>query len=202
MTEFTGRYRKRPVEIKAVQLNDRNWRQAYQWIKDTDTYVDTVRDAVDAPDGIVFRTPEGDRLARVADWIVRDGAGGFRKYTDEDFQVTYEPAAAPSVPADRAAVLREADWIVEHCPDHGCVEPETDGCHCEIAERLRRMADEAQQDETEHRPTEDLLNGTQQCGHDDYHDAHSWADQPHIWCPGHSYDEDAAQQADTAGEQQ
>lgn len=47
--------------------------------------------------------------------------------------------------ADRAGVLREADWIVEHCPDHGCVEPETDGCHCEIAERLRRMADEAQQ---------------------------------------------------------
>lgn len=44
-----------------------------------------------------------------------------------------------------AAVLREADWIVEHCPDHGCVEPETDVCHCEIADRLRLMADEPQQ---------------------------------------------------------
>jgi hypothetical protein len=47
-------------------------------------------------------------------------------------------------PVGRAAVLAEADWIVEHCPDHGCVEPATDGCHCEIADRLRRMADEAQ----------------------------------------------------------
>ncbi|MFI8206857.1 hypothetical protein [Streptomyces sp. NPDC085937] len=43
---------------------------------------------------------------------------------------------------DRTAVLREADWIVEHCPDHGCVEPATEVCHCEIADRLRRMADE------------------------------------------------------------
>ncbi|MEU3945425.1 hypothetical protein [Streptomyces sp. NPDC029526] len=38
----------------------------------------------------------------------------------------------------RAAVLCEADWVVEHCPDHGCVEPSTEVCHCEIADRLRR----------------------------------------------------------------
>lgn len=24
------------------------------------------------------------------------------------------------------------------------------------------------------------------CGHDDYHDGHHWADQPHTWCPGHA----------------
>jgi hypothetical protein len=36
--------------------------------------------------------------------------------------------------------------------------------------------------------TEQLAGGTQQCGHDDYHDAHEWADQPHIWCPGYSTD--------------
>ncbi|MFF7310530.1 hypothetical protein [Streptomyces sp. NPDC008137] len=34
---------------------------------------------------------------------------------------------------------------------------------------------------------------TQQCGHDDYHDPHEWADQPHVWCPGHSLDADEAQ---------
>lgn len=28
--------------------------------------------------------------------------------------------------------------------------------------------------------------GTRQCGHDDYHDVHEWADRPGIWCPGHS----------------
>ena len=51
--------------------------------------------------------------------------------------------AVLDAPADRAAVLREADWIVEHCPDHGCVEPSTAVCHCEIADRLRRLAGEA-----------------------------------------------------------
>jgi hypothetical protein len=31
--------------------------------------------------------------------------------------------------------------------------------------------------------------GTGQCGHDDYHDPHEWADRPGVWCPGHSFDE-------------
>ncbi|WP_158506253.1 MULTISPECIES: hypothetical protein [Streptomyces] len=30
-----------------------------------------------------------------------------------------------------------------------------------------------------------------QCGYSDYHDPHEWADQPHVWCPGHSYGTDA-----------
>ena len=58
-----------------------------------------------------------------------------------------EPAAvsaAVAPPTNPTAVRHEADWIVEHCPDHGCVEPSTEVCHCEIADRLRRMADEAQ----------------------------------------------------------
>ncbi|MEV1042371.1 hypothetical protein AB0J01_38025 [Streptomyces sp. NPDC050204] len=32
--------------------------------------------------------------------------------------------------------------------------------------------------------------GPRQCGHDDYHDAHEWADLPHIWCPGYSLTEE------------
>ncbi|WP_370667068.1 hypothetical protein [Streptomyces sp. IBSBF 2507] len=56
--------------------------------------------------------------------------------------------------ADQTASFRaQAEWIVEHCPDHGGVEPATDVCHCEIAERLRRMADETPAAETEaHEP--------------------------------------------------
>jgi hypothetical protein len=55
--------------------------------------------------------------------------------------------ALPS-PDQRSAVRAEIDWIIEHCPEHGCVEPETEVCHCEIAERLRRLAGEAQQEPT------------------------------------------------------
>lgn len=43
---------------------------------------------------------------------------------------------------------------------------------------------------------EEPISATQQCGHDDYHDAHQWADKPHIWCPGHSFEADAAEAGD------
>jgi hypothetical protein len=77
-----------------------------------------------------------DRIAEaLRPWVFDSGHGA------------EEGAAADAVLAvlpttDRTAVLREANWIVEHCPDHGCVEPSTEVCHCEIADRLRRMADE------------------------------------------------------------
>lgn len=32
------------------------------------------------------------------------------------------------------------------------------------------------------------VGGVRPCGHDDYHDAHDWADQPDVWCPGRWYD--------------
>lgn len=44
-------------------------------------------------------------------------------------------------PPQTSAYLTEAERIVEHCPDHGCVEPEWEVCHCEIADELRRLAD-------------------------------------------------------------
>ena len=52
-----------------------------------------------------------------------------------------------------------------------------------------RVVGEAQQDETQ--DDEEQFGGTRQCGHDDYHSAHEWADQPHTWCPGHSVDQPA-----------
>ncbi|MGW1160406.1 hypothetical protein ACWD48_19740 [Streptomyces sp. NPDC002519] len=51
-------------------------------------------------------------------------------------------------------------------------------------------------------PDGELETGTRQCGHDDYHDAHEWADRPGVWCPGVSYadDEPAAAGSAAAGE--
>jgi hypothetical protein len=52
------------------------------------------------------------------------------------------PATVPPAPADQTAPLTLVDRLIEHCPDHGCVEPEwEDGCHCEIVPLLRRLAD-------------------------------------------------------------
>ncbi|MEU1919320.1 hypothetical protein ABZ742_04005 [Streptomyces albogriseolus] len=83
------------------------------------------------------------RLAIARQWL--DEMGSDRTVDELDnaeFGEFADAVLAVLPPTDRTAVLREADWIVEHCPDHGCVEPSTEVCHCEIADRLRRMADE------------------------------------------------------------
>lgn len=42
------------------------------------------------------------------------------------------------------ALLALVDKLIEHCPDHGCVEPEwEDGCHCEIVPLLRGLTVES-----------------------------------------------------------
>lgn len=75
------------------------------------------------------------KAERAADLL----AGSHRRAEQAEARVAVLEQQHTSLQAD---VLREADWIVDHCPDHGCVEPETEVCHCEIAGRLRRLADE------------------------------------------------------------
>lgn len=50
--------------------------------------------------------------------------------------------------------------------------------------RAVRPVPAASEDTTE--TDDEPETGTRQCGHDDYHDPHEWADRPGIWCPGHS----------------
>ncbi|OKH91458.1 hypothetical protein AB852_28245 [Streptomyces uncialis] len=33
----------------------------------------------------------------------------------------------------------------------------------------------------------EVAPSNRQCGHDDYHAPHEWADRPAVWCPGHSH---------------
>jgi hypothetical protein len=86
---------------------------------------------------------DGNMPCRCGDWREPGPMGS----DEDDWDAHLADAVLSVLPAttNRAAVLHEVDWIVEHCPDHGCVQPETEVCHCEIADRLRRMAVEAQQ---------------------------------------------------------
>ncbi|MFJ7782226.1 hypothetical protein ACIQY8_05860 [Streptomyces albidoflavus] len=63
------------------------------------------------------------------------------------------------------------------------------GLEQENAELARRLAEV----ETETHIVADDCPGcprVEQCGYDDYHDPHPWADQEHVQCPGHSYEDD------------
>lgn len=57
-------------------------------------------------------------------------------------------------------------------------------------DRARRIAVALEQEVAELARRLSEIPRTEQCGHDDYHDPHPWADQQNVSCPGHSYEDD------------
>jgi hypothetical protein len=87
-----ARYRKKPVEIDAVQYNGAN-RYQIEAFMDRAGKVDETK--LPGPgrgmhDGIVIRTLEGDMTASVGDWIIRGVKGELYPCRDDIFRVTYE----------------------------------------------------------------------------------------------------------------
>lgn len=83
-----GRYRKRPVEIEALQWDPADpdkcgdlasWLLSHSAIWEHDP-----------PDGLVISTLEGDMHASPGDWIIRGLAGEFYPCKPDIFQATYE----------------------------------------------------------------------------------------------------------------
>lgn len=84
---MTGRYRKKPVCVEAVQrtgLNDTEivtwayggWGKSKMWQH--------------ADGSLIIPTLEGDHAAKVGDWIIKGVAGEFYPIKDEIFRETYE----------------------------------------------------------------------------------------------------------------
>ncbi|MFI8119084.1 hypothetical protein ACIF8Q_07210 [Streptomyces albidoflavus] len=55
-------------------------------------------------------------------------------------------------------------------------------------DRARRRAVGLEQENAELTRRLAEIPRTEQCGHDDYHDPHPWADQQNVSCPGHGYE--------------
>lgn len=86
--------------------------------------------------------------------------------------------AAGEEGADPGTVLNAVLWAL--------------GLNPPAAEETHVVADDS--DDPEHVddcPGCETETGTRQCGHDDYHDPHEWADRPGTWCPGHAITEEA-----------
>jgi hypothetical protein len=81
------RYRKRPVVIEAMQINDPlTADEAAKWIRDN------LGQAAARPGGIGLRTLEGIMKASYGDWIIRGVAGEFYSCKPDIFEQTYEAA--------------------------------------------------------------------------------------------------------------
>lgn len=85
------RYRKRPVEIEAVQLGSDNAAKIAVWIGSRAEIVPLPEDAFGP--GVRVHTMEGAMLARPSDWIIRGVEGEFYPCVDSVFAATYDPVA-------------------------------------------------------------------------------------------------------------
>lgn len=93
-----ARFRKKPVEVSAMQYTDDTAFAVYDWIvasnkpvkhDDADSGPGVT---VDPADGrIVIRTLEGDMKASLGDWVIRGVAGEFYACREDIFNATYEP---------------------------------------------------------------------------------------------------------------
>lgn len=92
------KYRKKPVEIEAVQLKENNILEVVRFIEgkdiqlNTDTliekfeaYEDTVREK-----GIKIETLEGNMVASLGDYIIKGVQGEFYPCKPDIFEMTYE----------------------------------------------------------------------------------------------------------------
>ena len=81
------RYRKKPVEIEAMQFTPESKYAVYNWItctKEAD-WSDEKAEPV-----IKIQTLEGDMVAHVGDWIIKGVKGEFYPCKPEIFEMTYE----------------------------------------------------------------------------------------------------------------
>jgi hypothetical protein len=82
-----GRYRKKPVEIDAVQFNPGvNDEEIMLFLDDCPGW-----HMSEEEHGIIIPTLEGDHLARPQDWIIKGVIGEFYPCKPDVFETIYEP---------------------------------------------------------------------------------------------------------------
>lgn len=116
---WTGNFRKKPVEVQAVQLVDdlRNHTEIAAWIEANGGHCEIPF----AEPCLYIQTPDGlaGMRADIGDWIVREATGEFLPYKPDVFDAAYERAAAaredgsavqPEPDEDAAKLAADAFW--------------------------------------------------------------------------------------------
>lgn len=92
------RYRKKPVEIEAVQWTGDNQREMFDFLTDgqcKDDYMTAYGenfyiDHNKVRGGLIIRTLEGEHIASIGDYIIRGIKGEFYPCKPDIFEKTYE----------------------------------------------------------------------------------------------------------------
>jgi hypothetical protein len=83
-----NKFRKKPIEIEAIQFNGWNFEKITNWMLDNITdeiYPSCFKETM------VIKTLEGDMIASVGDYIIKGVKGEFYPCKPDIFEQTYEP---------------------------------------------------------------------------------------------------------------
>lgn len=95
------KFRKKPIEIEAIQFTGDNVQEIWNAFGAAGIYGPTEKN----PDYLILTTVHGDEApARPGDWIISDGKPGtFYPCKPDIFAATYEPVTAPAAVTSWAA---------------------------------------------------------------------------------------------------
>ena len=86
------KYRKKPVEVEAIQFDGWNWREVYQFMSDEPLmFTQDFR----KEEYILIDTLEGVMKAKVGDYIIKGVHGEFYPCKPDIFNETYEDLNTP-----------------------------------------------------------------------------------------------------------
>ena len=80
------KYRKKPIEVEAVQWSGSNWHEVYAFAGHA-VYTSNEADVV----VLRVKTLEGELVARPGDWVIKGVQGEFYPCKPDIFEATYEP---------------------------------------------------------------------------------------------------------------
>ena len=89
------KYRKRPVEIEAMQWSGDNFLELDAWMS---SHGETAHRTYPASGKVEIDTLEGTMTANLGDWIIRGVQGEFYPCKPDIFQETYMEAGGPDLP--------------------------------------------------------------------------------------------------------
>jgi hypothetical protein len=135
------RYKKKPVEIEAVQWTGQNHREMYDFLTENlfDKEYMTVSgenfyiDHSKVEGGLIIKTLEGEHIATIGDYIIRGVKGEYYPCKEDIFNQTYEKVE------DESFTIRHTDWwkgngtITIPCSDTSDKVPYNSICGCNPA---------------------------------------------------------------------
>ena len=82
-----AKFRKLSVVVEAEQFTDQTKNRVFNWIT-----CNRYPYFIDGKPALKVQTPEGDVVATIGDWIIKDENGRFYVYKPDVFVKTYEQA--------------------------------------------------------------------------------------------------------------